>query len=275
MNKLTTLVLTFAISPAVFAEGSPWLPGVGDVTISSVGTTGSTDEFFIGDTSTDLGGDLEGTFLWISGSYGLTDSLAFDVRTGYARSTFETNPIDQEDFADTSIGVTYRFINEFEASGVVPTLSARVGFTFGGDYETDLIDAIGDGGSGFDLSLLLGKSINEFFSVSGDLSFRQRDNDISDAFQYVINGFFATPLPGLGFKLGLGGIRTDSDIDIGGPGFGVEQFPQTDRDTDVAIAGVNYGFNSGIGLGLSRVMLLDGRNVADTDITTLSLSYSF
>ena len=150
-----------------------------------------------------------------------------------------------------------------------------MGYTFGGDYETDLIDAIGDGGSGFDLSLLLGKSLNEQFAVSGDLTFRQRDNDISDAFKYLISGFYSTPVQGLGFQLALGGLRTDSDIDIAGPGFGVEQFPQTDRDMDIAIAGVNYNFNSGIGLGLSRLMLLDGRNVADTDITTLSLSYSF
>ena len=111
--------------------------------------------------------------------------------------------------------------------------------------------------------------------MAGDLTFRQRDDDVADAVKYLISGFFNTPVPGLGLSLAIGGSRTDSDINIGDPGFGVDQFPQTDRDLDVLIGGANYGFENGIGLSLSYLALLDGTNVSDTDVTTFSVSYSY
>ena len=275
MKKLLTTLLACGCSPLVLAEGSPWVPGDGEITISADLTTGASDDFFIGDVSTDLGGDIEGTFLWFNGVYGYDDRWAFDFRTGYAQSQFETNPVEQEDISDTSIGVSYQLLNEFEADNGLPTVTVRAGITVGGDYETDVIDAIGDGASGLDLSLLVGKSLTNQFSVSGDLTFRQRNEDVADAVKYLVTGFYSTPLPGLGLRLSVGGSRTDSDVNIGDPGFGVEQFPQTDRDLDVVIGGANYGFENGIGLSLSYVALVDGTNVSDTDVTTFSLSYSF
>ena len=275
MNKLLTTILFCSCSSVVLAEGSPWVPSDGEFRVSAELLTGSSDQFFLGDVSTDLGGDIDATFFWFNGAYGYDDRWAFDVRTGYAQSQFETNPVEQEDISDTSLGVTYQFINEFASDNGLPTVSVRAGYTIGGDYGTDVIDAIGDGASGFDLSLLVGKSLTDQFSVAGDLTFRQRNEDVADAVKYLISGFYSTPLPGLGLSLSLGGSRTDSDVNIGDPDFGVDQFPQTDRDLDVLIGGANYGFDNGIGLSLSYLALLDGTNVSDTDVTTFSVSYSY
>ena len=275
LNKLLTTVLLCASSSVVLAEGSPWVPGDGEFRVSADLMTGASDQFFIGDVSTDLGGDIEGTFLWFNGVYGYDDRWAFDIRTGYAQSQFETNPVQQEDISDTSFGASYQFINEFAADNGLPTVTVRAGYTFGGGYETDVIDAIGDGASGLDLSLLVGKSLTDQISVAGDLTYRQRDDDVADAVKYLISGLFSTPVPGLGVQLSLGGSRTDSDVNIGGPDFGVDQFPLTDRDLDVLILGANYGFDNGIGVNVSYLNLLDGTNVPDTDVTTFSVSYSF
>lgn len=275
MNKLLTTLLMCSCSTAVLAEGSPWVPSDGEFRVSAELLTGSSDEFFIGNESTNLGGDIDGTFLWFNGAYGYDDRWGFDFRTGYARSQFETNPVEQEDISDTSVGVTYQIINEFAVENGLPTISVRAGYTIGGDYETDVIDAIGDGASGFDLSLLVGKSLTDQFTVAADLTFRQRDDDVADAVKYLLSGFYNTPVPGLGLSLAVGGSRTDSDINFGDPGFSVEQFPQTDRDLDVLIGGANYGFDNGIGVSLSYLALLDGTNVSDTDVTTFSLSYSY
>ena len=274
MKKLLPTILFCTCSTAVLAEGSPWVPGDGEFRVSAELLTGSSDKFFIGDVSTNLGGDIEGTFLWLNGAYGYDDRWAFDLRTGYAQSQFETNPIEQEDISDTSIGVTYQFINEFAVDNGLPTIAVRAGYTLGGDYETDVIDAIGDGASGFDLSLLVGKTLNDQFTVAGDLTFRQRDDDVADAVKYLLSGFYNTPVPGLGLSLGVGGSRTDSNVNIE-PGFNQDLFPQTDRDLDVVIGGANYGFENGIGLSLSYLALLDGTNVSDTDVTTFSISYSY
>jgi len=275
MKYSVLIAVLLPVSPLIWAEGSPWLPADGATSLSASLTSGSTDRFFIGDTSTALGGDLDGTYLWLSASRGFNDIWAFDVRTGYAETSFESNPIDQSDVADTSFGVSYQFINEFEADNGLPTISARLGYTIGGSYETDLIDAIGDGASGFDLSLLVGKSLNAQFAVFGDVTLRQRDNDVADGIKYLLSAYYTSPIQGLGFQLAGAGIRTDSDIDIGGPGFGVDQFPRTDRDSDWLIGGVNYAFASGIGLGFSYSSLLSGNNVPDSDIATFSVSYGF
>ena len=277
MKKLPIIVLLASAPTVVWSDGSPWLPADGRTTVGVNVTSGSTEEFFIGEDSIDLGGDLDGTFVWFTASYGYDDVWAFDVRTGYARTSLSTNPpdLDREDVADTSIGASYQFTNEFELDNGVPTISGRIGYTIGGDYETDVIEAIGDGASGFDVSLLVGKSLTPQFAVFGDLTFRQRDSGVADGIKYLFTVYYNSPLPRLGFQLGAAGIRTDSSVDIGDPGFGVEQFPQTDRDSDFLIFGADYGFTNGIGVGFSYTALVNGRNVADTDVANVSLSYSF
>jgi len=117
MKKLPIIALLFSAPAVVWSDGSPWLPADGRTTIGVNVTSGSTEEFFIGEESVNLGGDLDGTFVWFTASYGYDDIWAFDVRTGYAQTSLETNPseLDREDIADTSFGVSYQFINEFEA----------------------------------------------------------------------------------------------------------------------------------------------------------------
>jgi hypothetical protein len=274
MKKLLISALCL-VSPVVLADGSPWLPAHGATTLSVDLTSGSTDRFFIGDESIDLGGDLEGTFLWFNAKYGYDDIWAFDLRTGYARTSFEGNPTDVEDVADLSVGVSYQFINEFEADNGWPTITGRAGFTIGGDYDTDRIDAIGDGASGVDLSLLVGKSVTPAVALFGDLTLRQRNDDVADGVKLLLSAYYTTPVPGLGLQAALGGIRTDSDVNIGDPGFGVDQFPLTDRDSDWLILGANYGFGNGFGVGFSYSSVLSGKNVADSDIGAFTLSYSF
>lgn len=275
MKRLVAAFLFLSVSPLVQADGSPWVPADGTTTLSIDFTHGSTSDFFIGDDSTPLGGDIEGTYLWFNASYGYDDVWAFDFRTGYAQSSFETNPTDQEDIADTSFGVSYQFINEFESDNGMPTVAVRAGLTIGGDYETNIIEAIGDGADGLDLSLLVGKSVTDSIALAGDLTYRSRGSNVAEGVKYLLSANYATPLEWLGLQLAFGGIRTDSDIDIGSPGFGVDQFPQTDRDSDWLILGANIGFANGIGAGASFSSVLSGNNIADSDIGTLSLSYSF
>ena len=275
MKRISTLVLLLSVSATAHSDGSPWLIADGNVNLNLSVTSGSTDDFFIGDTSTDLGGTLEGTFVWLKATYGYDDVWAFDARTGYARSTFENSLSEQEDFTDTSFGVSYQFINEFEADNGLPTISGRLGYTVGGDYDPNIIEAIGDGASGFDVSLLIGKSLAPAWSVFGDLTFRQRDSGVADGIKYIVGGSYTTPIPNLGFLLSLAGTRTDSDVNLGVGGFGIDEFSQTDRDSDLIIAGVNYGFSNGIGLGFSYSALISATNAADTDVASFSLGYSF
>lgn len=275
MNKKILAVLLLLPASAVHADGSPWIAGDGETTISVDVTGGSTRDFFLGETSIDLGGELKGTYTWFNGNYGYDDVWAFDIRTGYAETSLEGSNGDQNGVTDTTLGASYQFTNEFESDNGLPTVTGRLAYTIGGDYDPNVIQAIGDGGSGVDLSLLVGKSLSSSFAVSADLTYRQRDNNIPDGFKYLLSGFYTSQIPGLGFRLALAGLRTDSDINFGDSQIRVDQFSQTDRDSDFLIGGVNYGFDNGIGLGFSYTALLSGKNIADTNIPNLSISYSF
>ena len=138
-----------------------------------------------------------------------------------------------------------------------------------------MIVAIGDGASGFDLSLLVGKSVTSSLAIFGDLTFRQRGDGVADGVKYLLSGYYTSPIRGLGFQLALAGIRTDSDLDIGDPGVTFDRLSETNRDSDFLVGGVNYGFNNGIGIGVSYTLLINGRNIADSDVLNLSLSKSY
>lgn len=273
MNKRLLLLVLLGCSSQAYSEGSPWVPGHGENNISLSVTSGSSADFFIGETSTDLGTDLSGTFYWLNYSYGYDDIWAFDVRAGYAEAELDGNNDAQSDFADTSVGVSYQFINEFEADNGLPTISGRLGFTFGGSYDPNRIDAIGDGASGFDVSLLVGKSVTPAIALIGDLTYRQRGSDVADTVKLLLTGYYTTPISGLGVGLSYAIGRTDTDLDFGPDAQG--RFSETNRDTDWLIFGADYGFSNGIGLGLTYASLLEGRNIPDTDVGTFTVSYSF
>jgi len=275
MKKLSTVIALLSFSTVAYSEGSPWLPADATTTVGINVTSGSSSDFFIGDTSTDLFADLEATFVWLNASYGYDDIWAFDLRTGFARAQFETNLEEQSDVADTSFGVSYQIINEFEADNGLPTVAGRIAYTFGGSYDINIIDAIGDGASGFDASLLVGKSLNSQFSVFGDLTYRQRDSDVADGFKLLLSGQYASPVPNLSFMAALAGVRTDSDLNLGEPGVTFNQLSETDRDSDWFIVGANYGFSNGIGAGFSYSSILSGRNIPDSDIASINIGYSF
>ncbi len=274
MKKTPVFVIAMFASSACFADGSPWLLGHEETSLRADVVSGSTDRFFIGDTSTELPGDIEGSYLWINASRGYDDIWAFDFRTGFARTEFGDNPDDQSDVADTTFGVTYQFLNEFELDDGTPTVSARIAYTFGGDYDTNIVHAIGDGGSGIDLSLLVGKSLTNGVAVFGDLTYRQRDNGVADGIKFLASLYYNTPIAGLGLSVSAAGIRTNSSLDLDDEG-GFERFAETDRDSNWLIFGANYGLANGLGLGLSLASVIDGKNVADSNIATLSLSYGF
>lgn len=274
MNKLIAPLLLLATTTNVQADGSPWLPPEESISLGLSVTNQVSDRFFIAADSTSLGGDLEGRFVWLDGKYGLTDYWALDARVGYAETTFETNLDSQQDFANTTIGVTYQWLNEYELDDGTPTVATRLALVIAGDYETEIIDAIGDGASGLDLNLLVGRELSSLFSASADLGFRTRNNDVPDSFTYMF-ALQYSGLPRVGLQLALAGVRSDGDVDIGDPGFGVDQFPRTDRDSNWVLAGANFSIGNGIGFGLSYASVTSGRNIPDSDIASISVNYAF
>lgn len=262
------------------ADGSAWLaePGTGFVNVSYVHQTA--DEFYRAQEKrpTPAGGeDLSQGTVWVNLDYAMTDSLAVDVQVGWAQSDFVElfpGPAPEDGYSglvDTTIGLTWRMVDE--AIVDAPSVAFRIGGIVAGDYDTGYINALGDGGNGYEASLIVGKFLGDRLGVSGEFGYRDRDNDIPAAVYanvsalWLLNDQFA-----LGFDYQQ--VNSETALDIGGPGFSPARFPELEEDTQSV--GLRLFWNLGdVGLNLFHARVVDGRNTAANGITGATVSYFF
>jgi hypothetical protein len=279
MIKIALAAAIIALPAAAFAEGSPYLPipGSGQLTAGFVNQSG--EDFYVGKTKNKAPSKIKFNNLSLNAQYGLTDELSIDGTFNYARSSFAAPagfgpPIANESaLGDTTFGVKWRVIDEFEAKSL-PTLTLRAGAIIKGTYKTNRFNSINDGASGVELSALLGKYLTPSLSVSGELGYRTRNNSVpSDVFgainlNYSVNSMLS------GF-IGYNAVRSNGDLDIGAPGFSPARFQQVREDRNVVQVGVGYNVAPNVSLGLSYGKVTNGRNTIKDDIIGLSVSTPF
>ena len=262
-------------------NGSPWLPapGSGNLSLSYVYQTA--DRFYrvTSNRPTPGGGEdlILGT-LWLQGSYGVSDAVALDLRLGRAKSEFTTGPgipatqNSHDGLADISAGVTWRLTDE--AMGQMPSVAVRVGAIIDGGYRTGYINSLGDGGSGAEASVIVGRFLGDRFALSGEFGYRARGNDIPDSTFFKAAGGVLLD-EGWSLTAAYERIDTGSGLDIGGPGFSPDRFPELREESQTLSAGVSFAPSSQLGLGFVYAAVIDGRNTANSDVYGLSISYSF
>lgn len=274
MKHLVIGSLLLASPLAAFADGSPWLLNPGDTNINLTYVDQEADEFYAGDNKGPTpGGDvsLKTTFLTIN--HGLTDNLAADLRIGFGESETAVAP-RESDFTDTTIGLTYRFHDEFISDDNLPSLAVRVAATIEGDYETNSISAIGDGASGLEASFIAGKLFGERFAVSGDLGYRYRSGDVDNEILFNLSGsVFITPA--LSATVAYHLIDSQADLDIGGPGFSPARFDEVEEDIESLELNLGYAFTPALSVNLGYAEVIDGKNTADNEVFIAGVSYSF
>lgn len=278
-------------APPAFAGASAWLPAPSSGNVSVSYTFQTADEYYrkIGpadrrgpSSKRKLPEDLIQHTVWLDASYGLLDEVALDVRLGLADSDFwrkhgaSGGKNGYTGLADTSLGVTYRLLDEtISESALTPSLALRAGGIIAGDYETGYVNALGDGGNGFELSMLAGKFLADRFAVSGEFGYRNRDNDIpDDLFLRLSGGVLLWNRVGLSVNY----ERIDTpwtDFDIADPGFTPDRFPEVAEEVQVIGAGVNVTVLDRVNLGFAYATVVDGRNTADSDVFSVSLGYAF
>ena len=266
---------------ALAAEGSPWLsePGSGHVSFAYVAQTA--DEFWAGSAKGPTPGDgedLEQGTLWVVGNYALADSWAVDFQAGWAKSDFITGPgipTTNDSFdglTDVSIGVTWRVFDEWVTG--LPSIALRAGAIIAGDYETGHINALGDGGDGYEVSVIVGKFVGDRLGLSGEFGYRNRDEGIPESYFTNLSGIW---LVNSRLSVGVSYNRVDSEsgLDIGGPGFTLAKFPQVEEEQAMLGGRVFYGFTDRISGVLFYSTVVDGKNTPDSNAYGLTLSYSF
>lgn len=268
------------IPHAALADGSAWLsePGTGFVNVSYVHQTA--DEFYQAEQkrATPAGGeDLSQGTVWVNLDYAMTDSLAVDIQMGWAKSDFvviDPGPAPEDSYSglvDTTVGLTWRLVDE--AISDAPSVAVRVGGILAGDYDTGYINALGDGGSGYEVSLIVGKFLGDRFGLSGELGYRDRDSDIPSEIYANVSALW---LLNDSVTLGLDyqQVNSKSGLDIGAPDFSPQRFPELEEDTQSV--GLRLFWNLGnVGLNLFHGRVVDGRNTAASGITGATVSYFF
>ncbi len=216
--------------------------------------------------------------MWVYGTYGLSDAVAFDFRAGGATSNFITGPgipTPQESFSglqDIRAGLVWRVVDEVVSNGA--TVAFRAGAIIGGGYNTGYINSLGDGGSGVEVSALVGKFLSDSFAVSSEVGYRYRNNNIpANAFLKLAGGFVLGP--GVGLSLHYMIDDSLSGLEIGGPGFSPDRFPELQEDIHLLGGSVSVPVSDRITIGAMYGKVVKGRNTAASNVLSVSVGFSF
>lgn len=259
----------FAFSTLAQAENAVWLPAPGSGTLALSYVSQSADRFYIGPSLMSLPfGVIKQKTTTLSGQYSIIDGLAVDAQLPFARRSSGLG--SDSGTGDGRLGVTWRFVDEFEQKNA-PTVAVRVGAIFAGNYQTQRPDSIGDGASGYELSLLVGKYITQSFGLHGELGLRDRNRGVpNDTFVSVGADYRITPA--LVASVGYLNSRKSGGLDIGGPGFTPARFQQVAEKRGVVSAGIGYAVTPRVAVSLNFGKVTSGRNTSKSDIFGLGVS---
>ena len=271
--------MAIAYSSHAFADGSAWLtePNTGYFSLSYV--TQSADDYYrqtcpptrrTASTRCNLPGDLVQDTTWLVASYGISDSVAIDARIGHATS--DLGGQGYSDLVDSTIGVTWRVLDETITD--YPSVALRAGLIVAGGYETGQLTSLGDGGDGFEASVIAGKFVSSRVGVSMEVGIRDRGDGIPANLFTNLSGVL---LASNRLVLSLDYRRVDSadGFDIGERGFTPDKFPATQEESELVSASAFVNLTDKLSASLVYGTVVDGRNTANSDIVGISLNYSF
>ncbi len=280
------------------AQGTPWIaePGTGSVSLSFVNQKAS--EFFRADTITKgpleaTGANLSQNTLWFGVNYAITDAVALDIQSGYARSFLPgaVGPAGGREsysgLADSNIGVTWRVVDELVSDA--PSVALRVAIIAGGAYDTGYINSIGDGGNGFETSLIIGK-FGSRVGFSGEIGFRNRTSILVNAeavgganrgnveipadMFLNLSGFIpATDAITIGVDYRM--VNALSGIDIGGEGFSPSRFPALQEDAQILGGRLLANVTDTVSLNAFVGRVVAGRNTAKSRVFGVGATFAF
>ena len=276
-------------SMQAFADGSPWLPEpqTGDVAFAYVRQ--SADEKWTNGAGVMdgtlkgpmPGGELTQDTLWLIGDYAFRDNVALDVRIGWANT--ELGNDSDSGIADSNFGLTWRLADELVGQPI--SFAVRGGVLLAGNYDTGTalpntsggppgIYAIGDGGSGVEVSALLGKVFAERVGVSAELGYRRRGNDIPAATFYNLTGLWLVS-ERLTLAMDYRRVNSSGDLDIGDPNFHPDRFPEVAEETTVVGGRASINLTDAVSATVFYGDTIDGRNASASGIVAVAMNYAF
>ena len=196
--------------------------------------------------------------------YGIRDGWGIDLSGGYGdlrgNSLNANRGRDKSGTLDTYLGISRRMIDEVQSEKAwMPTLTMRLGLIIAGDYDWRP-QALGDGASGAELGVFLGKSFGRY-GFLGDVSYRASETPVPDALYGSVGAYaafgrgfvaragyrFKEALSGYGhFRTLMGARATAREEDYGVPEISLGYTDRGRRFYQVSASRVTDGFNTAI-----------------------------
>lgn len=278
MNKTTATLSSLALLTAGAAHGqySPYVPANQQIVASPSFVYSTFTKYWEGDQKSNLGARQNQYYAGVTLEYGMCENFAFDGTMGWVWSEFVDLPpgasaLEDNGLYDSTIGVRYRIVDEFKSeSKWMPTMAVRLGGIIAGTYTAGSPFAPGDGASGVETSLLLGKQLCPHFGLAADLGWRYRVDDVpQDIFgsfgaYYNIDWFTASAAYRGSYAL--------SGPNIGDPGF---TFPEVQEINHLFELSVGWMAKTGQSVQIFGAMNFAGQNTGDKRIIGVSASFPF
>ena len=276
-------LLACLMAETALAQGTPWIaePGTGTINLSYVNQNAA--EFYR--QTTQVKGPLEATgahlsqnTVWIGVNYALTDAVALDVQSGWARSFVPgpVGPTPEESLSglvDSNIAVTWRLVDELVGNALSVALRGAV--IAAGRYDTGYFNSIGDGGSGAEASIIAGRFARRF-GFSTELGYRYRTSELdipADIFANLAAFIPVGEVVTLSVDYRL--VNATSGIDIGGPGFSPSRFPELQEDRHIVGGRLLANVTDVVSVNGFFGQVVAGRNTAASRIFGFGLSIAF
>ena len=284
---LALIAILCTLAPATAAAaGSPWLsePQTGNMSVVYLRQTA--DEKWTGEGGTQAGpmpggGELVQGTLWLLGDYAVRDNLAVDWQVGWASS--ELHADSDRGFADANFGVSWRLADELVGQAL--SIAVRGGFILAGNYGTGTalpvttmgappgIYALGDGASGVEASVLVGRVFAERLGVSAEFGHRRRNELPGNTF-YNLSALLQAS-DRLTLAVDYQRVNTDGDLNIGVAPFNPDRFPEVAEETTVLGARATLGLTDNASATVFYGDTIDGRNASASQIFGIAVGYAF
>ena len=255
----------------IYADASPWLPIPRTLEVNVSQVVQESTEFYRGTDRRGLPfGRFDQSTTWIGVKYGLSDKFALDFRGG--TSNLDAGALgENRDTVDWTVGITHSFLDEIEHG--TPSVAVRIAAIIAGDYEVGRPNSVGDGADALQVNIAVGKVISARWALAADLGLKFSSDDVPQETMFNAGANFQAS-DRIGFYAQYQLQRSDGSLDIGESGFTPAAFPETEEEYDRVRVGVGFSATPELRLDFSYYDTLDGRNTADFDAYSLTVSYT-
>ncbi len=217
----------------------------------------------------------QNTYL-LSGSYGVTDRFAIDARIGFSETDFQrlNSTIIQgtDGVSDTLIGIRYRVFDELENAPVTVTFGASG--IIQGLYAPTVIDSIGEGASGAQVGVSIGKLVTPKLALTAEIGGRFRFDTVPEEIFFSLGASYSVNSR-VGIFASINHADSLGGVDVGGVGFRPGGFQNVEEDNNYADFGGSVRLWKGLSLTGSYGRRFLGKNTLQGGFFRTGLSYSF